>query len=72
MNNRTSYERLIAFLLLFCLIGLSACGLKSPSQATGAGGTDKPIGIGATPEPGNNGQPAPTPNGHTQSMDASM
>lgn len=68
MNNHISYERWIALLLLFCLIGLSACGLKSSAQATGAGGTDKPIGTGATPEPGNNGQPTPMPDGHSQSM----
>ncbi len=68
MSNHISYGRCIALLLLFCLLGLSACGLKSPPQATGAGGSDKPTGTGATPEPGNSGQPMPRSNGHTQSM----
>jgi outer membrane protein assembly factor BamB len=68
MSNRTSYGRWIALLLLFCLLGLSACGLEASPQATGAGGSDKPTGTGATPEPGNSGQPMPRPNGHTQSM----
>ncbi|MBA2396350.1 MAG: PQQ-binding-like beta-propeller repeat protein [Ktedonobacteraceae bacterium] len=68
MSNHTSYGRWIALLLLFCLLGLSACGLKASPQATGTSGSDKPTGTGATPEPGNSGQPIPKPSGHTQSM----
>ncbi len=69
MNNR--HKKWIFLLLLILLVSLSACGLKSPSQAvvgSSSSSNDKPIGTGATPEPGNDSKPAPTSYGHGQSM----
>ncbi len=69
MFKRNVYSQLSVLFLLFFLLGLSACGFQSQaSQAALSNTTDKPLGTGATPEPGNDGKPAPTPDGHTQSI----
>lgn len=73
MNTRAWRGKTILLLTLLMLVSMSACGPKSTPTVPSTTSihtplSNIPLGSGNNPEPGTDGKPRPTPNGHSESI----
>jgi len=66
----TSGRTRVLFFALVMLVSMAACGSKSPSTTATSRAmfSNIPLGSGTDPEPGTDGKPRPSPNGHYESI----